>query len=56
MFKLSTRKLQRINTSFYLSLPITWVLDQGLHKNCEIEVYLTDDKKILLVPVIEESK
>ena len=51
MFKLATRKLQRLNFSYYIALPISWVRDLKLLKNSDVEIFMTEDKQLIIKPV-----
>ena len=49
-----SRKLQKINKSFFVSLPKSWVKNLGLDKNSLIEMVICDDGSITLLPKLNQ--
>lgn len=52
----STRKIQKIRSSFLISLPKPWVLSSGLKQGDEITINPTDDGSLLLHPITKRKK
>ena len=52
MFKLGNRRVQRIKTSYFVNLPQKWVHHWELYKNCEVEVFMDDEYRLVVLPVL----
>lgn len=55
MFKLGTRKIQRVRYSFYAALPPKWVEHWGLNRTSKVELFM-DDQHNLVVKPSEENE
>jgi hypothetical protein len=49
-FNLGTRKLQRINTGYYVSAPSEWVNHHHLSKQSLIQIWVDEDGRLILEP------
>jgi phosphate uptake regulator len=52
----STRKIQKIRSSFLISLPKSWIVSSGLKQGDEITINPTDDGSLLLHPITKKKK
>jgi len=53
MFKLSTRKLQKLNASLYVCLPISWTRNNNLSKLSKVNISLGENDKTLILTIPE---
>jgi len=55
LFKLGETKVLRIGYSFYTSLPIKWVRNLNVSKGHTLNIYLDQDKRLIIELEGDES-